>query len=107
MIIAENQKKYQVVFPFTPVADGNLNGDRGMERDIIVGEGEDQSIRKRGKKKKEKERRIEEETKAGRKQRKEVGGIGGGAGDRQLGTVRYVRYGTIRYSNRRYDGCEE
>ena len=97
MIIAENQKKYQVVFPFTPVADGNLNGDGGMERDIIVGEGEDQSIRKRGKKEKEKERRIEvEETKAGRKQRKEVGGIGGGAGDRQLGTVPYVRYGTVR-----------
>lgn len=104
MIIAENQKKYQVVFPFTPVADGNLNGDGRMERDIIIEEGEDQSIRRRGKKK-EKERRIEEEeTKAGRKQKKKVGGIGGGAGDRQLGTVRYDMYDTVSYGNMRYDG---
>ena len=85
------------------MADGNLNGDKRMERDIIIEGGEYQSITRRreeggGGGEKERRRRKERRTKA------EESGKESEEGPETDSLVRYGIYNTVIYCNLRGSG---
>lgn len=80
------KRKSQVLFPVTPVMDGNLEGEEKIGRDIIM-EGGTATLE--GEEKIKEEEREEKE----KKKREKVGGFGGETG----GLVITLHNNTIRY----------